>query len=365
MRIGIMTFHRPINYGALLQAYALQQTMLSLGAECEIIDYRNPLMEELYSVKTFDKCHRIKDYISWILRSSSEKTTHEAYEKFRREYLILSPKIYVDATGLSSCNNEYDKIISGSDQVWSYKALNFDKNYFLDFIFNKGMKCSYAASFGVDTIPEEYTEEYRRLLSDYLFLSVRERQGCDLVYNICGIRPEQHVDPVFLLSPDIWAERIGCTTQKNRYILVYSFELTDTMKKFIENLSIKFDCQVFVLGRPFRRILNVPYKNIYNISPKEFVKYIFNASYVVTNSFHGTAFSILFNKEFFMELLVSSNYVNSRLENILEVMNLKSRKITESYNMDELMENKINWSAVNEIISTERQKALCYLKTLV
>lgn len=366
MKIGIMTFHRAINYGALLQAYALQETMISLGVKCEIIDYRNPLMEDLYRVKTFGECTGIKDHISWMLKVSSNKRSYDAFEKFRRDYLRLSPKVYADGHDLSSCNGEYDRIICGSDQVWNYKALNFDKNYFLDFIADRWIKCSYAASFGVDIIPEEYTEEYRRLLLDYSHLSVRERQGCDIVYDICGIRPEQHIDPVFLLSRETWAERMACTNNtNNRYILVYSFELTDTMKKFIENLAKETGCEILVLGRSFRKILNVPYKNIYSISPREFVGYLFNASYVVTNSFHGTAFSIIFNKEFFIELLVSSNYVNSRLENILEVMNLESRKITANYKEGNLIEDKVNWDTVNEIINMEQKKSLYYLESLI
>ncbi|MGE4272196.1 MAG: polysaccharide pyruvyl transferase family protein [Desulfitobacterium sp.] len=365
MKIGIMTFHRALNYGALLQAYALQETMLSLGAECEIIDYRNPLMEDLYRVKSYRECSGIKECISCLLHASSEKRTHEAYEKFRRDYLILSPKVYLDNKDLSSCNNEYDRIICGSDQVWNYRALNFDKNYFLDFITDRDMKYSYAASFGVDTIPEEYYEEYRRRLLHFSHLSVRESQGCELVYAICGLRPEQHIDPVLLLSREMWAEKMGCTPpHEDDYILVYSFELTDTMKKFINDLARRTGSKVLVFGRSFKKILNTPYENIHSISPREFVRCFFNARYVVTNSFHGTAFSILFNKEFYTELLVSSNLVNSRLENILKVMNLEDRKITETYEEDHLLASRVKWDEVNEIVSAERRKALHYLKSL-
>lgn len=365
MKIGIMTFHRAINYGALLQAYALQETIISLGARCEIVDYRNPLMEDLYGIGYLRECSGVRDRVAWLLNAFSTKRARQAYREFRREYLTLSTKVYVDAHELRVCNSEYDKIICGSDQVWNYKALNFDKNYFLDFITDRRMKCSYAASFGVDAIPEEYIEDYRRLLLDYSVLSVRERQGCDLVYNICGIRPEQHIDPVFLLPREKWADRMACSAKEDRFILVYSFEITNTMKKFIEDLSRKTNLKVFVLGRSLRKILDVPYKNVYSISPKDFVKFFFNASYVVTNSFHGTAFSIIFNKEFFIELLVSSNHVNSRLENILEVMNLESRRITATYEMDNIIANCVNWDAVNEIVSAERLKALSYLKSLL
>ena len=191
----------------------------------------------------------------------------------------------------------------------------------------------------------------------------------DIIKKICGAHAEQHIDPVFLLTSETWIESMKCLCKHEKYIIVHSYNLTSTMRKFIEDLSNKTGYRVFIIGNTIGetkgKILNVPYKWIYGISPREYINYLKNAQYIVTNSFHGTAFSILLNKEFFTELLVHMSYVNSRLENILEMMNLYSRKINASSTVDELLKNKVDWDSVNRIINIQRQNALTYLKSIV
>lgn len=365
MKIGIMTFHRANNFGAVLQAYALQESIISLGTECEIIDYRNPMMEKQYGIKTFKGYKSLKHFILLKLYSSQREKTIKSFKKFRDEYLKLSSKIYTDSKELETCIGYYDKFISGSDQVWNYTFLGFDKNYLFDFIPYKDKKYSYAASFGVADIPDGYVSEYKRLLLDYSFLSVRETQGCDIIKKICGIHAERHIDPVFLLTPKSWSERMKCSFKHKKYIFVFIYEITPSTIKFIEDLYNKTRYRIFITGKIKKKILNAPYKCIYGISPKEYVNYIKNAQYIVTDSFHGAAFSILFNKEFFVELLVNMSYVNSRIENILDMMNLNNRIINASSEVDKLLENKVDWDSVNKIINTQRQKALTYLKSIV
>jgi len=363
VKVGILTFHRANNYGAVLQAYALQQHLLSQDIDCDIIDYRSSAMEEQYRVKSLFERRGFKDIIRWALNSSSEKRIVAVFEKFRKTHLVVSTKKYESSKDLKEGERFYDRIICGSDQVWSYKALGFDKNYLLDFTDDRSKKYSYAASFGVESIPLEFIPEYKRCLSGFSSLSVREARGVDLVKEITGFDAELHLDPVFLLGREDWVNQMKCKRLKKKYIFVYAFELTASMKLFIERLTVRTSCDVLVLTRTYRKILNVPYSCVSGLTPPEFVETINNAEYVVTNSFHGTAFSILLNKLFFTEMLFESSHVNSRLTNILDLFSLTERKIG-TVEISKMLDDGIDWNFVNSIIFTQREKSGSYLRRI-
>jgi len=366
MKVGILTFHRALNYGALLQAYALQCTLNDLKIDSEIIDYRNPLIEEMYRYKGFFERKGIKDKIKYLLQKNTEIEKRKKFELFRKDMLLLTNESYFNDSDLRKINDKYNFYITGSDQVWNYDAHGFDKNYFLDFVDNSNKRISYAASFGISKIPEKHQMKYVSLLSGISVHSVREVIGQELIKNLTGLEARLDLDPTLLLEKKQWSEKVGVWDKPERYILLYCFELTSSMKKFIEKLSDKTGLEVRYFGKAFRSTLNVKCVSIKNADPFDFVRSFIYADYVITNSFHGTAFSINLNKTFFVELLVDASSVNSRLENIIHLTGLESRYIRNDKSIEEYLSDGINWKKVNKILDKKRKESISFLKeTLV
>lgn len=150
MTVGILTFHRALNYGAVLQAYALKTAIETKGHKAEIIDYRNSVIESLYKYPKLSDQKTIKDKIKYILCSRWEKSKRDKFELFRKTQLeIENAKAYTEGD-IADIKDLYDVFLVGSDQVWNPDAHNFDKNFYLDFVSQKHKKHSYAASFGVE-----------------------------------------------------------------------------------------------------------------------------------------------------------------------------------------------------------------------
>ncbi|MEK0313686.1 polysaccharide pyruvyl transferase family protein [Cohnella sp. 56] len=361
MKIGIVTFHRALNYGALLQVYALQQILKELNIESEIIDYRNSVIEDIYRLKGFGERKTIKEKLKYVLNKKYEVNRRTNFERFRKEKLLLTKKVFRNDGDLKEISDSFDFYITGSDQVWNYNAHGFDGNYFLNFVLNSNKRMSYAASFGISSIPEEHKDKYKSLLQGVTQRSVREVQGVQILKQDFNLSARIDLDPTFLLSKEMWKDRVHLGEKTNKYILLYCFELTKTMKEFIEKLSHATGLEVRSFGETFRNPLGVKNVRIGMSGPVEFVQSFLNAEYIVTNSFHGAAFSINFNKPFFVELLVEGSDVNSRIENIIETVGLKSRYI-QNYKAGMPFTEEIDWNVVNEIISNKRKESISYLR---
>lgn len=260
---------------------------------------------------------------------------------------------------ISAAADLCDAFVTGSDQVWNYGAHNFDKNYLLDFVRDKHKKFSYAASFGISKLPDDYTAEYKRLLDEFEMCSVREESGMGILAKLGIENFRLDLDPTMLLTCDEWKRQLRIETQPQNYIFAYYFELTDTLKAYIERLARENDCTVLYLGNAVKSPFNCKSKAIKTADPIDFVRAVANAKYVVTNSFHGTAFSIIFNKPFYVELLKTDAKVNSRIENILRTFSLESRIIN-----GECANEDIAWSGINDKMTELRNASLQYLRRL-
>ena len=359
MKVGIITFHRALNYGALLQAFALRHSMTKLNADANILDYINPTIEKAYFYPSFFQRKSIKDKLKYILQGKNEKKRRIKFEAFRNKYLRLSDKL-CNHDDLINIDGAYDRFITGSDQVWNYSAHDFDKSYFLDFVKDNNKKYSYAASFGFSSLPEEYAHEYKNLLGGFACCSTREMHGLNILDNLGVEQRRIDLDPSMLLTKEEWKEQLGISDNNgSKYIFVYAFELTDTFCDFVNELAAKTGCYVLLTSKPIFNPFKCKLKTLKAADPIDFVRAISGAEYVVTNSFHGTAFSIIFNKKFYVELLKTGAKVNSRLENVLKTFSLENRLIGAQSSDD------VDWDRVNSKMEELREKSFDYLKEIV
>lgn len=360
MKVGIITFHRALNYGALLQTFALCHSLSKFGAESQVLDYRNSIMEDMYFYPSFSQRKSLRDKVKFLIQGKSELKRRKKFENYRINYLNLSDELHTEED-MMFISDKYDKFITGSDQVWNYGAHNFDKNYFLQFVNEGNKKYSYAASFGISFLPNDYKEEYKNILNNFAMCSVREKQGLDILSSL-GIENQRiDLDPTMLLTKEEWLAQLNISIKpKQKYIFAYYFELTDTLRSYIEHLANKTGCIVVFVGNPVKAPFRCKCKGLKTADPIDFVNAVANAEYVVTNSFHGTAFSIIFNKKFYVELLKTDSKVNSRIENILQTFSLENRLIGASKINDD-----VDWNFVNSKMAEMRKESLDYLKEIL
>lgn len=360
-KIGIITYQRAINYGAILQAYALQNTIKELGYHCEIIDYRNAKLEDRHEKITFALNKGIKDLLKYFLLGREFNKKHDKFREFADRYLNLSNPMY-SKEDLIAKEMEYDLFITGSDQVWNYNINGMDSIYFLDFVNDKSKKKSYAASFGLSKIPVELRKAYKDLLFDFDSILIREKQGADIIRDLISKESSVVLDPTMLISKYKWLRLINNTSYSNdKFILVYAFGGSEKIKDLALNISERTGYRVLWISNTYKYSNKI--KFIKSAGPEEFLSLFKDAEFVITNSFHGTAFSINFNKQFFTELLPESTGVNSRLEDILELFELQDRKITSSN--AKVIESQVNYDKVNIKLEEERKKSMSLLKDVI
>lgn len=319
-RIGIVTLQGATNYGAVLQAYALQEYLKKIGYYVEIINYYDNSLYGYYSPKVFAKPLRLKTIIGKIFRYKRNREQFMIFEKFRTEKLQLTPVIrkYEDLTRYSK---KFDILIVGSDQVWNSKInYNTKEIFYLNFS-DTAKKYSYAASAGnIDSIISDYFY-ITNYLSKFNDLSIRENDLGILLKKKFNINSSLVCDPTLLLTKDEWKKIEEKYEINDDFILVYMLNENGNMIEFIDNLIKKKNMLVINLGKNISE-KNKNIKYLSNVSPGQFV-YLYNkATYVITNSFHGTAFSIIYDKRF---ITFGNGKLNSRMETLLKEFSLEEK----------------------------------------
>ena len=355
-KIGILTFHNAMSYGAVLQAYALQQSLHKVGAESEFVNY---MCMDIYNahVRIFPKTSNWKFNLKMLLMGRKRYKWRRLLENFRKNHLIESRS--VSKSELSTIGETYRKIVAGSDQVFNDVCTGFDETYFLDFVSDE-KKYTYAASFGVNALPKELQEEYHERLKGFQRLSIREESGCEIVKEIVDTVPECHIDPTFLLSEKEWDRIVITPKRKKPYILVFSVLKPVHMIDYALELGREKNLEVLYLENyAFPKKKGLHY--IGPVEPNEFIGLIKNAEYVVTNSFHGMAFSIIYKKNFIVELNTSASR-NHRCADLLVKLGIKNNELV---NGKIEMENiQYNWDNVEQVVEQEREKSLHYIEEI-
>lgn len=333
----------------MLQAYALKTAIQTLGFQVACVDYRSPFYPD---TKWWSKVSFLTKLLKKRLRG--HPFYPKFFDKFMEKYLQDTPPIMNEQ--LSQLNNQFDLFITGSDQVWNFAITHGDTAFLLDFVTDSKKKSSYAASFGFDYIDEAAKPVFARLLPQFTHLSVREQSGAALVKQITGKDVPVVLDPTLLLSQAHWAS-FAAPIQQKGYVLLYLMNENDKIISFAKNLAQKKGLSLRCIS--FEKIKGI---SCFGGTPEEFVGYFQNAAYVVTNSFHGLAFSINLNKNFFVDWLPPSWPANPRLENLLHVTQLQDRLIDQiKTNYDQPIEG----TKVNALLEAEREKSLHYLRGII
>ena len=378
MKLAILTFHRAYNYGAVLQCLALNKMLAELGIECEVLDYYPKYFYRKYNVLPMWKLGRtfVKKYFYHFLLKNVIKERNVNFEKFIKDNICLSKKTY-KSLAMREADISYDGYIVGSDQVWSDTIARFDPVFFLySDAFTDKKKYSYAASIGKKEINKELYEEYRKRLNSFNKISVREESSVAIIENILGRTPVVSCDPTLLLEKEEWEELAGNTPiVDGDYILHYYVKFSKETCEYALELSRKTSCKVVSIPCCFSGKGKLTYTCMggkedrekgfvcFNTaSPAEYLNLIRYARYVVTGSFHGTVFSILFHKQFMSQTRWESGEENDRVSNLLHQVGLENRDICK---IGTSIEKSIDWQNVDEQINLLRISGREYLQSII
>lgn len=349
MKIGILTFPNSISFGAVLQMFALQHRVKMLGHQVEVINYHNRFMK--------NERHCIgKSRLRTLARRILHGGQYRRFLKFEKKMGLFPKKAISTPEKLAELSSRYDAVICGSDQVWNPEITGGDMSYFLDFCGDSVRRISYAPSFGVESLEAGFAARAAKELEKFSGVSVREEQGCRLVREMTGSEPELVADPTLLLTPDEW---LGIEepwpVPAEGYILQYTVRGSESLSAFSRRLSEKTGLKVIIVGgNRFRRHGE---RELFasDITPGQWLYLMRNAEYVVTNSFHGTAFSINFRKDFFVEF---SSRTNSRLSHIVTAMGLESRVLAAGV---EAVTDSVDYTLTDAVLPQLREESLGYL----
>ena len=362
MKVKIITCHDVYNAGASLQAYALMRYLQSKGCKVSIIDYKPNYLSHHYELRyvaneKYQKVYYKPIYLllklpKRLLALKSRKKSD--FDLCKKDYLSLTAR-YNSFEDLVKNPPEADLYLTGSDQVWNPVFKNgFDPAFYLQFAPLNKIRASYAASFATTPESNIYNSQIKKWLSQLNKISVREETALDIlkVYSLEGIRV---LDPVFLLNNETWGEM--CLTSKfYNFIFVNDFDDNKLIKDIAINLAKKYNLRIVSMT-------HLGYEDyiMENEGPLGFLTAIHNAKYVISNSFHVTAFSLIFHKDFYV--VERTEKLNSRMKDLLGLVNLSSRLVKDTAEVQHV--KRINWDFVESHINGLRKISYEYLNELI
>ena len=380
-KVGIVSCYFKNNYGSMLQAYATKKILDNNNIPNETINIDDNIdfkkgKRKYYLSQIFNfnfiksKFGMIKMKLDTKLKKKLGKNVairNKKYREFRKEFnLSRSSNIYNDLTKLT--NERYSDILLGSDQLWL--PVNIVADYYtLNWVPDNVNKISYSTSFGVSSIPKKYSELYKKYLKRINHLSVREDTGVKIIKEVANLDAKLVCDPTILLTRQEWDEvAIQDRIVKEKYILCYFLGKNKEHRKFAERLKEKTGYKIVSLNHADEY---VKYSDkfcdiaLYDIGPREWINLIKNAEYVCTDSFHGTVFSLIYNKKFFNFRRYSSSSkasTNSRLDSLLKIVGVSNERIlTGQEDINKVTNYKIDFEKVNKKLAEYREESKKWL----
>ena len=358
MRIGILTFHSALNCGAVLQAYALQNSLEKMGHKVEFINYREIRKKN------------IRDFIgkgilkTWYkLEDIIQSSIHRKNDAFG-SILKIGKTNYYSLSELQSNPPEYDVYIAGSDQIWNLGSKsNLNRIYYLDFGSKKIKRIAFAASFGQCNIPSFLNEEIRAQLLKFHAISVRELNGFEYIQSIVGDKKEIHLisDPTILLNANDYLKIANSSEIKSArpYIASYILHAYGLEQlNIVDYIKTKLGVSLINLRNP-ETCIRLPRAKNKVINPYQWLRYVYDAQMIICCSFHAVVFSLIFHKEF----VVVSPYVNQRILSLLTPLNLNYRCINkfDTKYINQVIEQKIDWQYIDEKITEQKKTSLDFI----
>lgn len=362
--VAFLTRHTVTNYGSLLQTYATQKAIEKLGHEAYCINYFRSDEKPNRLVKTLLQCspwnnNPIKRLIYMVTQTPVYAFAGKRFEKYRKIVKLSDREYNCEQDLIDNCPKA-DVYMTGSDQVWNTITCDkIDPVFFMSFLKDEQKRVAYAGSFGSSKVKEEDKELITSLLKKYSSISVRENSGVNIV-NSLGVDAKQVLDPTFLLSKNEWEELLPKRECNEKYVLVYQLHPNKQFDKYAKDFAKSKGLKLYRISHCF---LHATRSGRFISCPpiEEFMWYIKNAEYFLTDSFHGTAFSIGFNTQFVNVL--PSKY-SERISSILQLIGYEDR-ILQSYDDFDITDNRIDYSKVNKIIEAERNKSYEILREMI
>lgn len=372
-KVGIITFHSSHNCGSMLQAYALQSGLANrYNADVEIIDYINKGSRNLYGyIDLRLKRSAVEHNINTLLHLNAVKKSRRDYINFSNTYLVKSKEKYYNHIDLKKTNEKYDIFIAGGDQVWNILCPDADDAYFLNFVTGK-RKVAYSPSLGGNNIgvvassPQKYAE----LLNDFDFLSVREPNGKKWLESLVGGNIPIIADPTMLYTAEDWIKRFNLKRLDKPFIFNYAFfHNRPEANRAIQKISEELKMPVYIMDTKswhFYHMDRYGIKCYESTGPLAFLTLMYNASLVLTQSFHGTLFASIFHKQFWSYRAPAIKKIDDdRATAILDQLGLRDRYVV----IDDLPQmnfrKSIDYSNTDVLISNMRNKAFEYLDNIM
>lgn len=361
MKVGILTFPNSPSHGATLQMFALYQSVKKLGHEAEILNYQSQWMKDGLHTTAGQKraaCSR------WLKKTGADLLHLRGrlgFRRFEKNLTKYPRRAFTNKKYLPEVGARYDAVICGSDQVWNPDITGCDLSYFLDFCGENTARVAYAPSFGVESLSRDFGQAAAKELAQFSHLSVREAAGQAIIRETTGAEAQLVADPTLLMDDKEWENYEKPHPQaKGEYILYYTIRTANgNLWNYCRNLAEKCNLKILRIGgnainRKSRSTDGVEY--VCDVSPEEWLYLMHHAKYVVTNSFHGTAFAINYRKNFFVEF---SSLTNSRLSHIVNTLGLEAQVVT---GPEATLPLKTDYSRAEERLSALRAESVQFLQ---
>lgn len=359
MKIGILTFHNAYNYGAVLQTYATQEIIKSYGHDVEVIDYHNNKIDCVYNGKMFRLGSLIRSGMKaplYIIEKYFYWKRRKAYQRFQKNNINLSENTYVQGDKMSLGN--YDVILIGSDQLWNKNITGgYDDVYWGDFGRNSR---THVVAWSVCMNNKDLDETDRLYIKSHLHnfnsISVREEILKNFILNFTDKSICCTLDPTLLLPEYHWI-KLCHDVKENNYIFVYAVINEQEVIKFARKMSIEMGKPLVVIRSNCTCSLSKHDKE--QCGPEDFLSYIHHADFVITSSFHGTAFSIILKKQF----ICPAFSINERVNNLLSIAGLNNRVVNKVQNIKEIP--PIDYDVVSKKLNEEVIKTELFLSNVL
>lgn len=366
-KIGLITFHNSYNCGSMMQTYALQFYINNFmdDLSCEVIDFSNEGQQTLYSV--LPPNNNIKNFIKRLIlipHRTRIACNFESYEAFKDSFFPLSKDKFSRMEELN--DNNYDIVITGSDQVWNITIEDGDDAYFLPWV-KKARKVAYSPSFGSRSIQKNASnvKKYRDYLNDFDYLSIRENNGQKWIKELIDKTVPVLIDPTLLLNKECY-DKIASEDLKlpSKYIFYYSPGYSRDINKLVQKISDKYSLPVIAFNSKTYYVKGMNYTKfklpeIEN--PSTYLQLIKNAELIITTSFHGTIFSSIYGKKFWTIKNGGMYGEDDRVLTLMNKLDLEDRLIPIEFNKEfDYLKDK-DYSYYSKLLIKEQEKAIDYL----